>query len=157
MGILNPDEMFAPGGRVLGDEAAQSRLQLLVEPLSLAIGLWVNNKADFELILFILFKGSNEPHDDVDRKSEEQSDGITTSVILGALTVLLVNVIIGLVVKVRKLQKAASEEQKPQQRQNLDSDELKDADLGLYPTTIRSRRPRGRRDRLQISKPLMIY
>lgn len=48
----------------------------------------------------------------------EEGDGITNpmSVILGGLTVFFVTVIIGLVVKVKKLQTAVNEEQIPQQR-----------------------------------------
>ncbi|XP_036968634.1 uncharacterized protein LOC119027492 [Acanthopagrus latus] len=51
-------------------------------------------------------KGSNEPPGDEDSGYKRESDGIAmlTSVILGALTVVLVLVIIGLVIKVRKLQ-----------------------------------------------------
>ncbi|KAM8746602.1 uncharacterized protein AB9X84_014806 [Acanthopagrus schlegelii] len=46
-------------------------------------------------------KGGNEPHGDEDSGDKRESDGIAmlTSVILGALTVVLVLVIIGLVVK----------------------------------------------------------
>ncbi|XP_037614614.1 uncharacterized protein LOC119481582 isoform X1 [Sebastes umbrosus] len=70
-------------------------------------------------------KGSNETHDDVESQCE-MSDGTAklTSMILGGLTGFLVAVIIGLVVKVRKLQTADGEEQNPEQRENVDSDEL---------------------------------
>ncbi|XP_075943008.1 uncharacterized protein LOC142945954 [Anarhichas minor] len=68
-----------------------------------------------ETDLFIPLEGSGEPHDDGDSKCKTTK---LTSVILAGLTVLLVTVIIGLAVKVRKLQTAASEEQ--QQRENLD-------------------------------------
>ncbi|XP_078020527.1 uncharacterized protein LOC144459772 isoform X2 [Epinephelus lanceolatus] len=70
-------------------------------------------------------EGSDEPHDDVDTKSEK-SDDVTKlmSVILGVLTAVLLTVIIGLVVTIRKLQKAASEEQNPPQRENPGSDDL---------------------------------
>ncbi|XP_049923946.1 uncharacterized protein LOC126404620 isoform X2 [Epinephelus moara] len=69
--------------------------------------------------------GSDEPHDDVDRKPKK-SDDVTKlmSVILGGLTAVLLTVIIGLVVTIRKLQKAASEEQNPPQRENPGSDDL---------------------------------
>ncbi|XP_045920825.1 uncharacterized protein LOC123980460 [Micropterus dolomieu] len=55
-----------------------------------------------------------------------QCDKITklVSVILGGLTVFLIMVIICLVVKNRNVQKAASEEQNPQQNANLGSDDL---------------------------------
>ncbi|XP_078132316.1 uncharacterized protein LOC144534323 isoform X4 [Sander vitreus] len=77
----------------------------------------------------------------------KESDGTAKlmSLILGALTLLLLMVIIGLVVKNRKLQKAANEEQNPQQPENLDSD-LRDAALSLYAATIRNRRPASERE-----------
>ncbi|XP_038586990.1 uncharacterized protein LOC119912080 isoform X1 [Micropterus salmoides] len=69
---------------------------------------------------------SDESHDDADRKSTTECDKITklVSVILGGLTVFLIMVIICLVVKNRNVQKAASEEQNPQQNANLGSDDL---------------------------------
>ncbi|XP_049425525.1 uncharacterized protein LOC125884492 [Epinephelus fuscoguttatus] len=69
--------------------------------------------------------GSDEPHDDVDRKPKK-SDDVTKlmSVILGGLTAVLLTVIIGLVVTIRKLQKAFSEKQNPPQRENPGSDDL---------------------------------
>ncbi|XP_042368432.1 uncharacterized protein LOC121962269 isoform X2 [Plectropomus leopardus] len=56
----------------------------------------------------------------------KEGDGVMMlmSVILGALTVFLLMVIIVLVVKNRKLQKAAGAEQNPRQRENPGSDEL---------------------------------
>uniref|UniRef100_A0A671Y147 Uncharacterized LOC115588968 n=1 Tax=Sparus aurata TaxID=8175 RepID=A0A671Y147_SPAAU len=58
-------------------------------------------------------------------KVNGDSDGIAklTSVILGALTVVLVLVIVGLVVKVRKLQTAVKEDQNPEQRENVGCDD----------------------------------
>ncbi|KAL7374701.1 hypothetical protein ABVT39_005731 [Epinephelus coioides] len=57
---------------------------------------------------------------------DSESDDVTKlmSVILGGLTAVLLTVIIGLVVKIRKLQKAASEEQNPPQHENPGSDDL---------------------------------
>ncbi|XP_045897130.1 uncharacterized protein LOC123964061 [Micropterus dolomieu] len=88
-------------------------------------GFYVNGLPSFSLI-HLGIKGSNESHDDVDSKCEKESDGIAklTSVILGGLTVFLVIVIIGLVVKNRKLQTAHKEEQNPEQRENVASNEL---------------------------------
>uniref|UniRef100_A0A671Y127 Ig-like domain-containing protein n=1 Tax=Sparus aurata TaxID=8175 RepID=A0A671Y127_SPAAU len=63
---------------------------------------------------------------------------IKTSVILGALTVVLVLVIFGLVVENRKLQTGTSS--------NLLSDQLEDAALSFYPTPVRSRRPASERE-----------
>ncbi|XP_051231380.1 uncharacterized protein LOC127349560 [Dicentrarchus labrax] len=75
---------------------------------------------------------------------KEEFDGIAKLmiVVLGSLTVVLATC---LVVKYRKLQTAANEEQRPQQRENLDSDDLKDAALSFYLTTIRNRRPESER------------
>ncbi|XP_044196628.1 uncharacterized protein LOC122973286 isoform X1 [Thunnus albacares] len=79
--------------------------------------------------IYLKVKGSDDgSHDDVDdtsKKCECESDGITklTSVILAGLTVFLVMVIIGLLLKIRKL-KTAEEEQNPQPSENQASDEL---------------------------------
>ncbi|XP_039677596.1 uncharacterized protein LOC120572370 isoform X4 [Perca fluviatilis] len=107
-------------------------------------GFYIEGRYNFSAIHFNV-KGSDESHED--RKCETESDGTAKlmSLILGALTVLLLMVIIGLVVKNRKLQKAANEEQNPQQPENLDSD-LKDAALSLYAATIRKRRPASERE-----------
>ncbi|XP_036968637.1 uncharacterized protein LOC119027495 isoform X1 [Acanthopagrus latus] len=93
-------------------------------------------------------KGGNEPSGDEDSGDKRESGGIAmlTSVIVGALTFVLVLVIIGLVVKVRKLQTAATEENNPQQCENLLSDQLKDAAVRFYPTSVRSRRPASERE-----------
>ncbi|XP_044039073.1 uncharacterized protein LOC122869814 [Siniperca chuatsi] len=98
-------------------------------------------------VIHLNVEGSEESQEDVDRQSKK-SDGIAKlmSVILGGLTVFLVMVVVGLVVEIRKLQTAASEEQKPQQRENLDSDDLKDAALSLYSTSIKNRRPASERE-----------
>ncbi|XP_051231369.1 uncharacterized protein LOC127349551 [Dicentrarchus labrax] len=116
-------------------------------------GCCESGQPNFNMINLHVKGGSDEPHDDVDSQCEKQSDGKEESdgiaklviVVLGSLTVVLVMVIIGLVVKNRKLQTADKEEQNPEQRENLDSDELKDAALSLYSTTIRNRRPESER------------
>ncbi|XP_051231366.1 uncharacterized protein LOC127349550 isoform X2 [Dicentrarchus labrax] len=109
-------------------------------------GCYEIGRPNFNVIHLHVKGGSDEPHDDMDNKCKK-SDGIAKLVIvvLGSLTVVLVMVIICLVVTVRKLQTAANEEQRPQQRENLDSDDLKDAALSLYLTTIRNRRPESER------------
>ncbi|XP_078132314.1 uncharacterized protein LOC144534323 isoform X2 [Sander vitreus] len=127
-----------------------STLFLQIKPVTVSdsglylCGFYTGGRYDFSAIHFNV-KGSDESHDD-DRKSEK-SDGTAKlmSLILGALTLLLLMVIIGLVVKNRKLQKAANEEQNPQQPENLDSD-LRDAALSLYAATIRNRRPASERE-----------
>uniref|UniRef100_A0A671XUF2 Ig-like domain-containing protein n=1 Tax=Sparus aurata TaxID=8175 RepID=A0A671XUF2_SPAAU len=78
-----------------------------------------------------------------------ESDGIAmlTSVILGALTVVLVLVIVGLAVKIRKLQTVFCEISVTVHcLQNLLSDQLEDAVLSFYPTPVRSRRPASERE-----------
>ncbi|XP_030285497.1 uncharacterized protein LOC115588965 [Sparus aurata] len=92
--------------------------------------------------------GSDEPHDD-DREGKRESDGLAmlTSVILGALTVVLVLVIIGLVVKVRKLQTAVKEDQNPEQRENVGCDD----DVNYATVTIR---PKAKR---REQEPNVIY
>ncbi|XP_073330771.1 uncharacterized protein [Pagrus major] len=107
-------------------------------------GFYNDGKPTFSLIRFNV-KGSNEPHGDEDSKGLCDRTGKLTSGILGGLTFLLVLVITCVVVKVRKLQTAATEEKNPQQRENLHSDELKDAALSFY-TPVRSRRPASERD-----------
>uniref|UniRef100_A0A4W6CWM0 Ig-like domain-containing protein n=1 Tax=Lates calcarifer TaxID=8187 RepID=A0A4W6CWM0_LATCA len=73
----------------------------------------------------------------------EEPDGIAklTSMILGAVTVFLVMVVIGLAVKTGTFQKWPTS-----YLQNLDSGDLKDAALSLYSPTIRNRRPASERE-----------
>ncbi|XP_071758706.2 uncharacterized protein LOC139914320 [Centroberyx gerrardi] len=81
-------------------------------------------------------------------KVQEKPDGITSlaSVILGGVTVFLIMVIVGLVLKIRQLQTAAEEELQPQRSENLDSDELKYAALSFHPKPKRSRRPASEKE-----------
>uniref|UniRef100_A0A3B4V4K9 Immunoglobulin domain-containing protein n=1 Tax=Seriola dumerili TaxID=41447 RepID=A0A3B4V4K9_SERDU len=73
-----------------------------------------------------------------------------TSLILGGLTVFLVMVIIGLVVKIRKLQKercGVSTTEEKTMRPNLGSDDLNSAAaLRLLSKTVRNRRPASERE-----------
>ncbi|XP_031174991.1 uncharacterized protein LOC116064081 isoform X3 [Sander lucioperca] len=103
-------------------------------------GFYIGGPFHFSAIHFNV-KGSDDSHDDTDRKSETESDGTAKlmSLILGALTVLLLMVIIGLVVKNRKLQKAANEEQNPQQPENQTSEELNYAAVAFCPKTRKTR------------------
>ncbi|XP_059210958.1 uncharacterized protein LOC131989674 [Centropristis striata] len=84
--------------------------------------------------------GSDESGDDTENDFKK-SDRITqlTSPILAALTALLVLVIIGLVVKVRKLQTANKEEQSPEHGENAASD-----DLNYAAVTFRTAKPKRR-------------
>ncbi|XP_035850085.1 uncharacterized protein LOC116042300 isoform X4 [Sander lucioperca] len=102
-------------------------------------GFYIKGRYDFSAI-HLNVKGSDDSHDDADRKSEK-SDGTAKlmSLILGALTVLLLMIIIGLVVKNRKLQKAANEEQNPQQPENQTSEELNYAAVAFRPKTRKTR------------------
>ncbi|XP_071394190.1 uncharacterized protein [Centroberyx affinis] len=81
-------------------------------------------------------------------KVQEKPDGITrlASVILGGVTVFLIMVIVGLVLKIRQLQTAAKEELQPQRSENLDSDELKYAALSFHPKPKRRRRPASEKE-----------
>ncbi|XP_044039093.1 uncharacterized protein LOC122869824 [Siniperca chuatsi] len=99
-------------------------------------------------VIHLNVEGSEESQEDVDGKSKTECDRITMlmSVILGGLTVFLVMVVVGLVVKNRKLQTAASEEQNPQQRENLGSDELNYAAVNFC--------PKGRRREVE---PNVVY
>ncbi|XP_039677601.1 uncharacterized protein LOC120572372 isoform X2 [Perca fluviatilis] len=116
-------------------------------------GFYIEGRYNFSAIHFNV-KDSDDSHDDADRKSEssdeshddddrksEKSDGTAKlmSLILGALTVLLLMVIIGLVVTIRKLQKAANEEQNPQQPENRASEELNYAAVAFRPKTRKTR------------------
>nr|XP_020516467.1 uncharacterized protein LOC110005458 [Labrus bergylta] len=94
----------------------------------------------FLTTIHLKIKGSNETDEDVDRTDiskrklysdtmifhVEECDGAATlvSMILGALTLLLVMVVIGLGAKIRKLQTAAEERQNPGHTENVTSDEL---------------------------------
>ncbi|XP_078132315.1 uncharacterized protein LOC144534323 isoform X3 [Sander vitreus] len=115
-----------------------STLFLQIKPVTVSdsglylCGFYTGGRYDFSAIHFNV-------------KAESDGTAKLMSLILGALTLLLLMVIIGLVVKNRKLQKAANEEQNPQQPENLDSD-LRDAALSLYAATIRNRRPASERE-----------
>ncbi|KAK9524521.1 hypothetical protein VZT92_016909 [Zoarces viviparus] len=108
-------------------------------------GFYAAAHLTFNVIHLNVEEGS-EPHDDGDSKCKKALDETAklVSVTLAGLTVLLVTVIIGLAVQVRKLHTAAGEEQN-QQRENLDCGEQKDAALSLSSTT-RNRRPASERE-----------
>ncbi|XP_044197604.1 uncharacterized protein LOC122973875 [Thunnus albacares] len=91
----------------------------------------------------------------IDLNVQEESDGITKlmSVILGGLTVFLIMVVIGLVVKIKKLQTAPNEEQNTPQSENLGSDNLNYAALSFNPKPKRIRRPASGRE----VEPNVIY
>ncbi|XP_042258254.1 uncharacterized protein LOC121890060 [Thunnus maccoyii] len=92
-------------------------------------------------VIHLNVEGSDdESYDDIDRKSK-QSDATTKLmgvilVILGSLFVLHTTVIIGLVVKNRKLQRA-NEEKNRQQSENLGSDDLNYAAVTFCPKAKR--------------------
>ncbi|XP_040887430.1 uncharacterized protein LOC121177249 isoform X2 [Toxotes jaculatrix] len=88
-------------------------------------GFYHSGRPNFTVI-DLKVTGSNESHDDMERKYKEECDGTAKlmSMILAGLSVFLVflvMVIIGLVVQNRKLQ---TEEQKPEQSENHGSDEM---------------------------------
>ncbi|XP_070785927.1 uncharacterized protein [Enoplosus armatus] len=74
-------------------------------------------------------------------KVQEAFDGLTklTGVILGALIILLVLVVVGLVVKIRKLHAAHKQGQNPQHSENLGSDHLNYAALSFQKAKSRRR------------------
>ncbi|XP_065806614.1 uncharacterized protein [Labrus bergylta] len=82
----------------------------------------------FLTTIHLKIKGSNKADEDVDRTdcNLRKCGGAATlvSMILGALTLLLVMVVIGLGAKIRKLQTAAEERQNPGHTENVTSDEL---------------------------------
>ncbi|XP_078020492.1 uncharacterized protein LOC117246371 isoform X1 [Epinephelus lanceolatus] len=96
----------------------------------------------FFSVIHLNVKGSGEPHDDEEYNCKKESEGIAklTSVILGALTVVLVIVIVGLIVKNRKLQTEANkEEQNPEQSENVGSDDLNYAAVTFRTTRAKRR------------------
>ncbi|CAK6965330.1 uncharacterized protein LOC128384379 [Scomber scombrus] len=78
-------------------------------------------------------------HLNVQEKFYEQTQ--LTIVILSGLTLFLQMVIIGMVVKIMKLQTASNEEQTTPHSENLDSDNLNYAALSFKPKPKRNRRP----------------
>ncbi|CAK6973011.1 uncharacterized protein LOC122973287 [Scomber scombrus] len=82
-------------------------------------------------------RGSNGSHDEVDDTSKESGVILMlTSVILGGLTAVLIMVIIGLLLRIRKL-KTAQEEHNPQRSENQVSDELNYAAVKFKPKAKR--------------------
>ncbi|XP_071334064.1 uncharacterized protein [Trachinotus anak] len=90
-------------------------------------GFYTNGNAVFS-VSYLNVEGNNE-----DSKSERKCDvkPELMSLILGGLTVLLVMIITGLVVKIRKHQKGENEDSGPQRRENLDSDDLNYASVNF--------------------------
>ncbi|XP_042258261.1 uncharacterized protein LOC121890064 isoform X2 [Thunnus maccoyii] len=76
-------------------------------------GFYISGQTVLSVIHLNVEGSDDESYDDIGRKSKQESDATTklTSVILAGLTVFLVMVIIGLLVKVRKLKTAATEGQ----------------------------------------------
>ncbi|XP_068444463.1 uncharacterized protein [Clinocottus analis] len=66
--------------------------------------------------------------------------------IVAGVTLLLVSVIIGLSVKVRKLQKALAEKQKPHQTTSRSSDELNYAAVTFHPKAKRNQQPAAEKE-----------
>uniref|UniRef100_A0A4W6CX09 Ig-like domain-containing protein n=1 Tax=Lates calcarifer TaxID=8187 RepID=A0A4W6CX09_LATCA len=85
----------------------------------------------------------------------EELDGIAklTSMILGAVTVFLVMVVIGLAVKYRKRETAHNEEEHSPQKQNPVSDDLNYAALSFQSKAKRKRRPPSERE----LEPNVVY
>ncbi|XP_071394037.1 uncharacterized protein [Centroberyx affinis] len=114
-------------------------------------GFYINGHTVIVNATYLKVQGNGDFDDEVDDKCKilvEKPDGITSlaSVILGGVTVFLVMVIVGLVLKISQLQTAAKEELQPQRSENLDSDELKYAALSFHPKPKRSRRPASEKE-----------
>uniref|UniRef100_A0A4W6D5V8 Ig-like domain-containing protein n=1 Tax=Lates calcarifer TaxID=8187 RepID=A0A4W6D5V8_LATCA len=99
----------------------------------------VQGKIEFNLMIFLV----------------EEPDGIAklTSMILGAVTVFLVMVVIGLAVKYRKRETAHNEEEHSPQKQNPVSDDLNYAALSFQSKAKRKRRPPSERE----LEPNVVY
>ncbi|XP_040887436.1 uncharacterized protein LOC121177254 [Toxotes jaculatrix] len=84
----------------------------------------------------------------IDLKVKEECDGTAKlmSVILRGLSVFLVMVIIGLVVKIRKLQKALNEALQTERNKDLGSDDLNYAAQSFQAKAKRNRRPASERE-----------
>ncbi|XP_044196634.1 uncharacterized protein LOC122973289 [Thunnus albacares] len=103
-------------------------------------GFYISGQTYLSVIHLNVEGSDDESYDDIDRKSK-QSDATTKLmgvilVILGSLFVLHTTVIIGLVVKNRKLQRA-NEEKNRQQSENLGSDDLNYAAVTFGPKAKR--------------------
>ncbi|XP_033182469.1 uncharacterized protein LOC113157249 isoform X2 [Anabas testudineus] len=83
-------------------------------------------------VIHLTVEGSDEFQDDEDRKSEKCETTNLMSLILGALTVFLVLVVIGLAVTVRKLHSVANDKHSPQQQENLGSDDVNYAAVNFH-------------------------
>ncbi|XP_040887424.1 uncharacterized protein LOC121177245 [Toxotes jaculatrix] len=99
-------------------------------------------------VISLKVKGSNESHDDMDRKCKEESDGTAKlmSVILRSLTVFPTIIIIILAVKIRKLQKALNEALQTERNKDLGSDDLNYAAQSFQVKAQRNRRPASERE-----------
>ncbi|XP_071334048.1 uncharacterized protein [Trachinotus anak] len=88
-------------------------------------------------------KGNDESHDGIDGEDTvfDRPTNLTSG-IFGGLTVFLVMVIIGVVVKALNLQTVTDEKQNPQRNNDLVSGDLKD----VYSPAMRSRRPPSQRE-----------
>ncbi|XP_018550557.1 uncharacterized protein LOC108896021 [Lates calcarifer] len=77
-------------------------------------------------VIYLNVDGDGEFDDAVDSESQKMSNVKLTlaTVILGGLTVFLMMVIAGLLLKIRKLQKADDDKKDSQQSENLSSDDL---------------------------------
>ncbi|XP_013129968.1 uncharacterized protein LOC100695047 [Oreochromis niloticus] len=85
-------------------------------------------------------------------KVQEDGSQNPSSMILGSLTVFLLLVIIGLIVKIRKLHTAEDDGQNPQRSENVDSDAMNYAALS-FPHRAKVRRPVPQRE----LEPNVVY
>ncbi|KAM4536787.1 uncharacterized protein PAE49_021243 [Odontesthes bonariensis] len=103
----------------------------------------------------LIVPGDDESDEEAHLNPEKEADRMKDlmSVILGALTVFLTVVVIVLVVRIRRLQTAAREEQPPKESKNQASDDLNYAALNFQAKAKRSRRPASERQ----VEPHVVY
>ncbi|XP_034532065.1 uncharacterized protein LOC117807110 [Notolabrus celidotus] len=101
-------------------------------------GFYADGRPSFSLI-HLKIKGSSDAHDDTDSEHTKGCDGVAplASMILGGVTVFLVVVIVGLVVRNRKLQTADKEGQNPGQSESVASGDLNYAAVTVRPKARR--------------------
>ncbi|XP_045919702.1 uncharacterized protein LOC123979731 [Micropterus dolomieu] len=103
-------------------------------------GFYIDGHTEIN-VKYLNVKGNNETHDAVNEKPD------LTRLMMGALIVFLIIVIIGLVVKIWKLQTAHDEEHEKNPRKlNLSSDDLIYAAPSFHQKSKRNRRPGAERE-----------
>uniref|UniRef100_A0A3Q3L292 Immunoglobulin domain-containing protein n=1 Tax=Mastacembelus armatus TaxID=205130 RepID=A0A3Q3L292_9TELE len=117
-------------------------------------GFYIKKHTVIAEVIELSVQGNGETDDEVDFKKNESDGRINLiTVILGSLTVLLTIVIVGLAVKIRKLQTAVHEEKMPEINKNRGPDHLNYAALSFQAKPKRNRRPASERQ----LEPNVVY